>query len=114
MLKFGILYLNDGAYRNAQIVSQSWISKAASSKITTGNVIPFASEYGYLWWNGRIQSSNYYFANGWGGQFIVVVPDIRLIVVASNEWSGIPSTTANEQWYNTLNLIINEIIPIYE
>lgn len=113
MLKIGILYLNDGVYSNVQIVSQSWIRKTATAKITTGNVLPFAPEYGYLWWNGRIQSRNYYFANGWGGQFIVVVPDIRLIVVASNEWSGIPSAAASEQWYNTLNLIINEIIPIY-
>ena len=114
MLKIGILYLNGGMYDNTQIVSQAWINKATTVKITTGNIIPFSSEYGYLWWNGRIYSHNYFFANGWGGQFIVVVPDISLVVVASNEWSGIPSTTANEQWYNTLNLIINEIIRIYE
>jgi len=59
MLKIGILYLNDGVYSNVQIVSQCWIRKAANAKITTGNVLPFASGYGYLWWNGRIQSHNY-------------------------------------------------------
>jgi CubicO group peptidase (beta-lactamase class C family) len=113
MLKIGILYLNGGIYNNTQVVPRSWITKATTAKITTGTVIPFASDYGYLWWNGRAHSRNYYFANGWGGQFIVVVPEHSLIVVASNEWSGIPSAIAGEQWYNTLNLIINEIIPIY-
>ena len=113
MLKIGILYLNGGIYNNTQFVTRSWITKATTAKITTGTVIPFASDYGYLWWNGRAHSRNYFFANGWGGQFIFVVPELSLIVVASNEWSGIPSAIAAEQWYNTLNLIINEIIPIY-
>ena len=113
MLKIGILYLNGGIYNNTQVLPRSWITKATTAKITTGTVIPFASDYGYLWWNGRADSRSYFFANGWGGQFILVVPELSLIVVASNEWSGIPSAIAGEQWYNTLNLIINEIIPIY-
>ena len=113
MLKIGILYLNGGIYNNTQVLPRSWITKATTAKITTGTVIPFASDYGYLWWNGRAHSRSYFFANGWGGQFILVVPELSLIVVASNEWSGIPSAIAGEQWYNTLNLIINEIIPIY-
>lgn len=113
MLKIGILYLNGGIYNNTQVLPRSWITKATTAKITTGTVIPFASNYGYLWWNGRAHSRSYFFANGWGGQFILVVPELSLIVVASNEWSGIPSAIAGEQWYNTLNLIINEIIPIY-
>ena len=113
MLKIGGLYLNGGIYNNNQVVSKGWITKATTAKITTGSVIPFASDYGYLWWNGRAYSHNYYFASGWGGQFIFIVPDLNLVVVASNEWSGIPSAIAGEQWYNTLNLIVNEIIPIY-
>ena len=113
MLKIGILYLNGGIYNNTQVVTRSWITKATTAKITTGTVIPFESDYGYLWWNGRAHSRSYFFANGWGGQFILVVPELSLIVVASSEWSGIPSAIAGEQWYNTLNLIINEIIPIY-
>lgn len=113
MLKIGILYLNGGIYNNNLVVSRNWITKATTAKITTGTVIPFASEYGYLWWKGRAHSHSYFFANGYGGQFIVVVPGLNLIVVASNEWSGIPSAIAGEQWYNTLNLIINEIIPLF-
>jgi CubicO group peptidase (beta-lactamase class C family) len=113
MLKIGILYLNGGIYNNNQVVSRNWITKATIAKMITGTVIPFASDYGYLWWNGRAHSHNYYFASGWGGQFIFVVPDLNLIVVASNEWSGIPSAIAGEQWYNTIQLIVNEIVPIY-
>jgi CubicO group peptidase (beta-lactamase class C family) len=113
MLKIGQLYLNKGVYNGTRIVSEKWITKAASFKITTNNALPFGPDYGYCWWIGNIHSHDYFFANGWGGQFIVVVPDLRLIVIATNTWSGVSTSTANEQWYNTLDLIMNKIIPLY-
>ena len=112
MLKIGQLYLNKGVYNGTRVVSEEWITKATSLKITT-NAQPFATGYGYYWWLGSIRSHNYFFANGWGGQFIVVVPDLRLIVVATNIWSGVPASTANAQWYSTLDLIMNRIILLY-
>jgi CubicO group peptidase (beta-lactamase class C family) len=114
MLKIGQLYLNKGKYNEIQLVSNDWIQKATTFKITTHNIQPFGPDYGYLWWLGEIHSHDYFFANGYGGQFIVVVPDLKLIVIATNNWSGVQSATANQQWYNTLNMIINEIIPLFE
>jgi CubicO group peptidase (beta-lactamase class C family) len=113
MLKIGQLYLNKGMYTGTRIVSEEWITKAVSCKITTGSAQPFAQGYGYYWWIGSIHSHDYFFANGYGGQFIVVVPDIRLIVVATNIWSGVSGATANAQWYSTLDIIMNKIIPLY-
>jgi CubicO group peptidase (beta-lactamase class C family) len=113
MLKIGQLYLNKGVYNGVRIVSESWINKATTSKITTNNILPFASGYGYFWWVGNTGRHDYFFANGYGGQFIVVVPGLHLIVVATNVWSGVSGATANLQWNNTLDLIMNRIIPIY-
>lgn len=113
MLKIGQLYLNHGMCDGIQVVSEEWIVKATIRKVLTDNAVPFGPGYGYFWWIGNTSSHDYFFANGWGGQFIVVVPDIKLIVVATNTWSGVPITTANTQWYNTLDLIINGIIPLY-
>lgn len=114
MLKFGQLYLNKGIYNNIQVVSEKWIDKASSFKITTNGIEPFGPGYGYFWWIGDKHSHELYFANGFGGQFIVVVLDLYLIVVATNNWSGVSYTVANQQWYNTLDMIINKIIPLYE
>ncbi|MCX6136779.1 MAG: serine hydrolase [Ignavibacteriales bacterium] len=113
MLKIGQLYLNKGMYNGIRIVSEDWIAKASSFKIATNNAQPFTSGYGYFWWTGNIHSHNYFLANGYGGQFIVVVPDIRLIVVATNIWRGVSGSTANEQWYTTLDIIMNRIIVLY-
>jgi CubicO group peptidase (beta-lactamase class C family) len=113
MLKIGQLYLNKGMYNGMRIVSEDWINKASSFKITTNNAQPFGPGYGYCWWNGNAYSHDYYFANGYGGQFIVVVPDLHLIVIATNIWNGVSITTANAQWYSTLDIIMNKIFVLY-
>ncbi|HEY4785395.1 MAG TPA: serine hydrolase, partial [Bacteroidales bacterium] len=113
MLKFGKLLLNKGIYNGVRIVSEEWVNKATSFKISTNGIQPFGPSYGYFWWIGNTNKHDYFFANGYGGQFIVIVPDIKLIVIATNTWSGVSTSVANEQWYNTLDMIINKIIPIY-
>ena len=113
MIKIGQLYLNKGVYNGVRIVSEDWIDKATSFKITTNNAQYFGPSYGYFWWIGNIHGHDYFFANGYGGQFIVVVPDEKLVVAAANTWSGVPTATTNQQWYSTLDIIMNKIIPAY-
>jgi CubicO group peptidase (beta-lactamase class C family) len=113
MLKIGQLYLNKGFYNEIQVVSEEWIHRTSTFKITTNGIEQFGSGYGYFWWIGNTNKHDYFFANGYGGQFIVIVPDIKLIVIATNTWSGVTNAIANDQWYSTLDMIINKIIPIY-
>jgi CubicO group peptidase (beta-lactamase class C family) len=111
MLKLGQLYLNKGTYNGVRVVSETWIDKVTSAKIST-KAQPYASSYGYLWWIGSANGHNYSFANGYGGQFIVVVPDLKLVVVATNKWMGVPGQTTSQQWYSTLSIIMTKIIPL--
>ena len=113
MLKIGQLYLNRGLYNGRRVLSENWIDEATSHKITPTNVMPFAQRYGYYWWIGSLNSHDYFFANGWGGQFIIIVPELELVVVATNRWSGLSDSIAQQQWYDTVSLIMNEIIAAY-
>jgi CubicO group peptidase (beta-lactamase class C family) len=114
MLRIGQLYLNRGMYNSVRIVSEQWIDKATTLRVSTNGINPFGPGYGYLWWIGSTPSHGYFFANGYGGQFIVVVPTLKLVIVATNTWSQVSGDTADQQWYTTLDLIINKIIPLYE
>jgi len=68
----------------------------------------------YVWIHSPFfDGYDYFRANGPGGQFIVVVSDIKLMATVTNMWNGIPTATANHQWYNTLDIIMNKIIQIY-
>ncbi|MHA1979091.1 MAG: serine hydrolase domain-containing protein [Candidatus Hodarchaeales archaeon] len=75
MAKFGFLYLNNGSWDGEQIISEEWIvnSTRSASSLNT------ATSYGYQWWIEP--SRNSFSARGYGGQFIVVIPDSNMVVV---------------------------------
>ena len=81
MARFGLLFLNDGKWRDKQLISTNWINEAVTPSI------PNAS-YGYMWWlnkKGRRHweglSENIFYASGFGGNFIVVDKENDLVVV---------------------------------
>lgn len=82
MLKIGILVLNKGKWHDKQIISEAWINEIEKIQIKTGE--PF--DYSYLWWIGKTRTfpaHNVVLADGLGSQFIVVVPDFKLVVVTT-------------------------------
>jgi CubicO group peptidase (beta-lactamase class C family) len=113
MVKIGQLMLHHGEYNGKWIVSSLWIERLISFKIITNKAVPYGSGYGHGWWNGQSEQGNYAFAMGWGGQFIITVPNLKLIVVATNKWSGVSGPVANEQWYRTIDLIMIGILPAF-
>jgi CubicO group peptidase (beta-lactamase class C family) len=114
MIKFGTLYLNGGMVENTQVISNIWINESNAEKIPTElhESFPFP-QYGYFWWlrPGPNVFGDIYIANGWGGQFIVIVPDHNLVVAATSIWSGIGSENADNQWGRIINLILSDVIP---
>ena len=45
--------------------------------------------YGYLWWTNDGGSTPAYFAWGWGGQYIYIVPAKQLVIVATTRYQGL-------------------------
>ncbi len=76
MAKFGYLYLNNGEWNGKQIVPSAWVQ--ASTQQTN------SAHYGFLWWLDTFESHPIYFAQGLGGQHIVVVPDLDAVVVTTS------------------------------
>ncbi len=113
MIRLGVLFLNRGMYNGKRVISEEWIDKATSTKISTRNAQPFGPNYGYFWWIGNKDGHEYFWANGYGGQFVVVVPDLRLVVAATNTWAGVPASTATRQWNSTIGIIMNNIVSVY-
>ena len=80
--RFGLLFLNKGAWNGKQLISQDWIEKATASS-------PSKVNYGYMWWLNKKGTSrfwegvpeNIFYAAGFGGNFIVIVPDEELVIV---------------------------------
>jgi CubicO group peptidase (beta-lactamase class C family) len=114
MVKLGELALNRGEYGGKRVVSSEWIDQMTRSQISTNDAQPYGPGYGYCRWVGQSGGASYAFANGWGGQFIVVVPEENLVVVATNQWSGVATSVAKDQLYRTINLILTNILPAFK
>ncbi|UCD24290.1 MAG: serine hydrolase [Gemmatimonadota bacterium] len=111
MLKFGELYLNHGRVGETQVVPEAWVRQSTQAHLSTGAYSPFGPEYGYLWWIGEGAPYDFYFANGYGGQFIVVVPETRMVVVTQCQPSGYTRDEAETHWYTILSTVVERVIP---
>lgn len=90
MIKIGTLMLNNGMWRGNQVVSKSWVDKCKKPyKGNTGIKIPGEDlgkvGYSYTWWTKEFEYNNndisMFFAVGWGGQKIIILPDLDMVVV---------------------------------
>ncbi|HEY0771096.1 MAG TPA: hypothetical protein VGD31_12260, partial [Sphingobacteriaceae bacterium] len=74
-----------------QIVPSDWVKESTSTKIQ----IEEGLGYGYFWWTKKFKYQgsmvDSYFAWGYGGQYIFMVPDLKLVVVLNGtNWSTDP------------------------
>jgi CubicO group peptidase (beta-lactamase class C family) len=81
MAKLGQLCLNGGMWEGQRIVSEAWIAESTQKHVTHSAT----SGYGYQWWletyRVRPASVDTFAALGWGGQKIIVLPDLAMVVV---------------------------------
>ena len=91
MLKLGYLYLREGEWDGRRIVDADYV-RAATTWQSAGDATGGWAAYGYQWWV-TATGAGYpaYFALGYGGQHIFVVPALDLVVVAGIERRVDPS-----------------------
>jgi len=93
MARFGFLYLQNGRIDAQQIVPAAWIEESWRCTGHSGwDWGPVQNEgYGYQWWMGKLGGTDIFFAAGKGGQFIITVPDLEMVVVTTADgdaWVG--------------------------
>lgn len=86
--RFGLLYLNNGRVNGQYLLPENWVKES-----TTPSTAAETGEYGFQWWLNAGAKSNpqkrsypalptdMYYADGYEGQNIFVIPSSRLVVV---------------------------------
>jgi CubicO group peptidase (beta-lactamase class C family) len=77
--RFGLLFLRNGKWKNQQILSEKWVNSV--NQPSDAN-----KSYGLMWWTNEENkltglSKNIYYANGFGGNFIVIDKEHDLVIV---------------------------------
>jgi CubicO group peptidase (beta-lactamase class C family) len=85
MAMFGYLYLKNGVLNGEQIVAENWVKESTSPHIevrdpVSGELIGY---YGYEWRTNEADPA--FNAYGFGGQVILVLPSIDLVLVTTAE-----------------------------
>jgi CubicO group peptidase (beta-lactamase class C family) len=83
MLMFGQLYLNEGQLNGKQIVPAAWIKQSLSRHAQSTR--EHGRYYGYGWWIREMAGFETPYAWGYGGQFIILVPELDLVVVTTSD-----------------------------
>lgn len=83
MAKFGLLYLHDGKWAGQPLVPTSAV-RAAQAQTTQ---VDDTFAYSEGWWMHTISRRAMYFAWGYGGQFVYVIPSADIVLVTSENTS---------------------------
>jgi CubicO group peptidase (beta-lactamase class C family) len=82
MLAFGELYLDNGRGNGQQVIPEGWVADSQVPRTRSRRVSD--RFYGYGWWVRELAGHPSYYAWGYGGQFIFIVPDLDLVVVTTS------------------------------
>jgi CubicO group peptidase (beta-lactamase class C family) len=104
LAKLGLLYLRGGQLGEVQLLPADYVRRATAPQSASG--FPEDTAYGYHWWVTEVADHAAFFAAGYGGQYLFVVPDLDLIVVTTAEWRGAP-----EDLYEPRPVIEETIVP---
>ncbi|MEP1033345.1 serine hydrolase [Ekhidna sp.] len=111
LAKVGQLFLQNGVSGEKRIISKESIEQLTTTKIalnwTFGQISSLS--YGYLWWIVEAPVKAF-MAWGYGGQFIVVIPEKNMVIVATTDWQSLAGgQDATELEQEVLDLIISEL-----
>jgi CubicO group peptidase (beta-lactamase class C family) len=106
MLAFGELYINGGRVAGKQIVSQRWIEESFKPRTRSRWS---GREYGYGWWIDAFGGQRSSYAWGHGGQFIFLLPALKLVVVTTS--TPLPGEGRREHQRGLYDLLAHELIP---
>ena len=88
MVKFGVTFLNEGQWQDEKVISDYWIKNSIKPyrenvEIKVPGEKSWRHGYTYGWWTRRWERHEVdtYFAGGWGGQNIFVLPGHDMVVV---------------------------------
>jgi CubicO group peptidase (beta-lactamase class C family) len=109
LLRFGEMYRQGGIIDGKRVVSEAWVKASWEPRTMS----PFTGDaYGYGWFVRRAGTHNVYYAWGYGGQLLYVVPSLNLTVVITSD----PTEPSGRTGYvrELHALLADDIIPAVE
>lgn len=118
MAKLGLLYLHGGVWEGEQVVPAEWVRLSLTPQgdayyAHTGQneVIEWYGLFWWLWKGDWFYGYRSFQAAGYGGQQVLVVPELDLILVTTARLEGVDPTTEQAQAAAVYELFHEVIFP---
>ena len=104
LARIGQMVLDRGLWNGSRIVAADWIA----ASIRPRGYAEAGLRYGYQWWLGRLAANGkrWYAAYGNGGQRLIIIPSLRLVVVI---FAG--NYNQADQWKMPVQLMSRTVLP---
>lgn len=109
LLRFGEMMRNRGKTGDTQLLSPQWIDQAWTPR--TRSVLS-GDRYGYGWFMREMRGHKVYYAWGYGGQMLYIVPDLALTIVMTSDDSAPGGRSGHVD--DLHDLVADRIIPAAE
>jgi CubicO group peptidase (beta-lactamase class C family) len=101
MAKIGYLYINHGKWNENNVLSEKWIEDAMNVHAPNVDV---GQDYGYLWWQEHMPCRDHLikvvYAVGFGGQYIFIVPEEKIVcVMTGNNFENNSRFALENDWF---------------
>ena len=111
LARFGLLFLQGGQWGTQQVVPNDWVKESTASYSERGP----GRGYGYMWWTGTGSGlfpnvtvlSHSYYASGFGGHRVVILPYRSLVIVHRVDTTGSEETVPENEFGALLWLILD-------
>jgi CubicO group peptidase (beta-lactamase class C family) len=107
LAKLGLLYIRNGLWNETQIL-KPWYVRDSTTNWSSGG-FPEEAHYGYQWWVLPSESHPAFFAAGYGGQYLWIVPDLDAIIVTTAE-AWLPISLIQDHRFLITDFVIPAII----
>ena len=105
MMKLAWMALDGGMWQGKSVVPAAWLAESFVNHVHIGPIGDLSDVgYGYLWWRGTLGGHQVITAYGFGGQFAMLVPDLRMTIATAALWDLQPDEAAANEVL-TFNLI---------
>ncbi|MFT8245359.1 serine hydrolase domain-containing protein [Roseomonas sp. BN140053] len=85
LLRFGEMYRAGGVFGGARVLPAEWVRQSWTPRARS----PWSRQvYGYGWWIAEAGGLPVFFAWGYGGQMLYLVPELALCVVMTSDPAG--------------------------
>lgn len=84
LARIGQLFLNDGVWNGRRVLPAGWARESTARHVE--QITPNGPGYGYQWWRYDRRGTEVWAGNGFGGQFLLVMPQHRIVAVV-NSWN---------------------------